>query len=56
LRDAFGRQRFSETSLDDIVKRFLRVFFLAGAIGPQKNMVDSRESIQTHPELARRVA
>ena len=56
LRDAFERQRFSETHLEDIVKRFLRMFFLAGILGPQKSMVDSKEPIQTHPELARRIA
>jgi beta-glucosidase len=56
LRDAFEKQRFNATRLDDVVKRFLRMFFLAGIIGPQKNIVDPKESFRTHPELARRIA
>ena len=56
LRDAFEKQRFNETRLDDVVKRFLRMFFLAGIIGPQKIIVDQNESFRPHPELARRIA
>jgi beta-glucosidase len=56
LRAAFEKQEFTEYMLDDVVKRFLRMFFLAGIIGSKKVIVDSKKDTTGHPNLSRRIA
>ena len=56
LRDAIEKQGFTEFRLDDVVRRFLRMFFLTGIMGPNKNSIDVSEDITGNPDLARRIA
>ncbi|MFX1484199.1 MAG: glycoside hydrolase family 3 C-terminal domain-containing protein, partial [Promethearchaeota archaeon] len=56
LKDAFEKREFSEYRLNDLVKRFLRMFFLAGIMDPSTNEADSKGALNEHPNLARRIA
>ncbi len=56
LRTAFTKQEFSETLLDDVVKRFLRVIILAGALNSKKSSIGVKEDLSDHSDIARRIA
>jgi len=56
LRDAFENQEFTELQLDDIVKRFLRMFFLARIPDQKETSIDTEIATPVHSNLARRIA
>ena len=56
LKDAYEKQEFTDFMLDDVVKRFLRMFFLAEIMGPKKSVGDSEKDTVGHPDLSRRIA
>ena len=56
LREAFGKQEFTELQLDDVVKRFLRMFFLARILDQKEASVDTEITTPVHSDLARRIA
>ena len=55
LREAYEKQEFEESQLDNVVKRFLRMFFLARIMG-QKDTSIVTETATPHSNLARRIA
>jgi beta-glucosidase len=56
LRASFEKGEFTESMLDDVVRRFLRVFFLTGILNPKKHAYEIRGDSSQHPNLARRIA
>ncbi|RDE16708.1 MAG: glycosyl hydrolase [Candidatus Thorarchaeota archaeon] len=56
LRASFEKGEFTESMLDDVVGRFLRIFFLTGILTPKENSDDKRGDSTQHPSLARRIA
>ncbi|MFX1482060.1 MAG: beta-glucosidase [Promethearchaeota archaeon] len=56
LKSALKNQEFTEYRLDDVVKRFLRMFFLAGIMEPRTSSADSDAGSNGHHELARKIA
>ena len=56
LRASFEKREFTEWMLDDIVKRFLRIFFLTGILDSEKSSHDKKGDSTQHPSLSRRIA
>jgi beta-glucosidase len=56
LRASFEKEEFTESMLDDVVKRFLRIFFLTGILGPKQRSHDKKRDSTQHPGLARWIA
>jgi beta-glucosidase len=56
LRTSFEKGEFTESMLDDVVRRFLRIFFLTGILDSEKNSHNKRGDSTQHPRLARRIA
>jgi beta-glucosidase len=56
LRASFEKREFTEAMLDDVVGRFLRIFFLTGMLDPEKSTYDKKGDSTQHPSLARRIA
>jgi beta-glucosidase len=56
LRASFEKEEFTESMLDDVVRRFLRIFFLAGILDPKQSSNDNKGDCTQHPILARRIA
>lgn len=56
LRASFGRGEFTEPMLDDVIRRFLRIFFLTGILDPKKSPHDKKRDLAENPSLARRIA
>ena len=56
LRDAFEKQEFTELQLNDVVKRFLRMFFLARILDQNEKSIDTEIATPVHSNLARRIA
>ena len=56
LRASFQKGEFNETMLDDVVRRFLRIFFLTGILGHKQGVQKRKGDTSQHPSLARCIA
>jgi len=56
LRASFEKGEFTESMLDDVVRRFLRIFFLTGILDQKQNAHNKSGDSTQHPSLARRIA
>ncbi len=56
LRASFKKGEFTESMLDDIIRRFLRIFFLTGILDPEMSSHDKRVDSTQNPSLARKIA
>ena len=56
LRTSFENGEFNETELDDVIRRFLRVLFLARIQSPNGRSHDKIGGYSEHPSLSRRIA
>ncbi|MFW9955872.1 MAG: beta-glucosidase [Candidatus Thorarchaeota archaeon] len=56
LKESFKKGEFTESMLDDVVKRFLKVFFLTGILNSKQRTKSKRGDSTQHSNLARRIA
>jgi beta-glucosidase len=56
LRASFEKGEFTEWMLDDVIRRFLGIFFLTGIVDSEKSSDDKKGDSTQHPSLSRRIA
>jgi beta-glucosidase len=56
LRASFENGEFTESMLDDVIKRFLTIFYLTGLMESTQRSDSTKEDISMHPSLARKIA